>query len=47
MKKILQIYADYLIKNLEKSTTEKEFEFWFNQALNLDFFCTTRNIYLV
>jgi hypothetical protein len=46
MKRILQSYADYLIKKLEQSKTQEEFDNWYNTAVMFDFYTTKFGIYL-
>lgn len=46
IKPIAQKYADFLITKLDQSTSDEEFQMWFNQAIYLDFYCTSRDIYL-
>lgn len=57
MKKIKQIrakfitswaqpMADFLIKRLETSLDNQEFETWFTMALHLDLYCTNKGVYL-
>lgn len=35
----LQYYANFLIKKLQTSQTNDEFDFWYKQAVNLDIYC--------
>ena len=44
--KICQSLADKIIKNVQESNTDFEYEFWISQGLNLDDFCIRRDIYL-
>lgn len=46
LKKILQPYANYLIEKLEKTDSQKDFDFWYNQALQLEYICSSLNIHL-
>jgi hypothetical protein len=44
--KICQSLANKIIKNLQESNTDFEYEFWISQGLNLDDFCIRKGIYL-
>jgi hypothetical protein len=44
--KFSQIYADFIIRNLNDSLGSDEFEIWFTQGLYLDLWCEQRGIYL-
>ena len=44
--KICQSLADKIIKNVQESQTDSEFNFWVSQGLNLDDFCIRKGIYL-
>ena len=39
VKYVGQSMADFIIKRLETSTTEEEFDFWFQMAAKLDAYC--------
>jgi hypothetical protein len=43
---ITQMYANFIIINLNDSLGSDEFEIWFTQGLYLDLWCEQRGIYL-
>lgn len=44
--KIAQKWADMILKNLQKSKTDFEFDFWMNQGFTVDNWCVNKGIYL-
>ena len=44
--KIAQKWTDTILKKLQKSKTDFEFDFWMNQGFTVDNWCVNKGIYL-